>query len=91
MPSNITHRFVLKQILSEKDRDDVIESIQQYLIELAQEARQGLIPLEKFTITKASGLRVCWYFTNLAQSQGLTKHPKDYKAYDCSWYWCTCW
>ncbi|KAI8373058.1 DNA polymerase family B-domain-containing protein [Radiomyces spectabilis] len=43
---------VLKSILSDKDREEVVEDIHNYLRQVGEEIRQGGIPLEKFIINK---------------------------------------
>jgi len=44
--------FVLDQILSGKEREDVIHQIHDYLEDLANKMREGEIPLEKYIIIK---------------------------------------
>ncbi|KAI8922812.1 DNA polymerase family B-domain-containing protein [Entophlyctis helioformis] len=57
--------YVLNQIFSGENREDVVDRIHQYLTKLGEEARQELIPLEKFIINKA-------------RRASLTKNPEEY-------------
>ena len=50
--SKDTGHYVLEQILSQEDRDSVIENIHSHLENLAQTMREGKLPLDKFIITK---------------------------------------
>jgi DNA polymerase alpha subunit A len=43
---------VLDEILSGKSREEVVDNIHNYLRQKAEEIRSGVIPLEKFVITK---------------------------------------
>jgi DNA polymerase alpha subunit A len=44
--------FVLDQILSGKQREEVVETIHSFLRQKADEIRQGKVPLAKYIITK---------------------------------------
>lgn len=44
--------YVLNQILSGKLREEIIEEIQTYLSNLANNVRSGKVPLSSFVITK---------------------------------------
>ena len=46
------YRRVLSFILSEKDREEVVDEIHSYLETVGKEIREGSIPLEKFVINK---------------------------------------
>lgn len=50
--SKDTGHYVLDQILSQSDRETVINNIHDHLEDLAKKMRNGEIPLEKFVITK---------------------------------------
>lgn len=51
--SHDVSNFVLEQILSGANRDEILENIHQYLSRVGEETRGGLIPIEKFVINKA--------------------------------------
>ena len=44
--------YVLDQIMSDRSREEVVSSIHQFLRKVSEETREGLIPLDKFVITK---------------------------------------
>eukprot|EP00540_Astrosyne_radiata_P020315 CAMPEP_0116836160 /NCGR_PEP_ID=MMETSP0418-20121206/7940_1 /TAXON_ID=1158023 /ORGANISM="Astrosyne radiata, Strain 13vi08-1A" /LENGTH=608 /DNA_ID=CAMNT_0004465895 /DNA_START=30 /DNA_END=1856 /DNA_ORIENTATION=+ len=50
--SKDTGRYVLNQILSGEDREEVITRIHDHLENLAKTMREGKLPLEKYVITK---------------------------------------
>ncbi|KAJ3189315.1 DNA-directed DNA polymerase alpha catalytic subunit pol1 [Gaertneriomyces sp. JEL0708] len=45
--------FILNQIFSPEPKDTVIDNIQKYLQTVGEEVRKGLIPVEKYVITKS--------------------------------------
>ena len=47
-------RYVLDQILSDLDREEVLNNIHAYLQKVGDEARTGKVPIEKFIINKVS-------------------------------------
>jgi DNA polymerase alpha subunit A len=42
----------LDQILSDADREEVLNNIHEYLARIGEDVRQGKIPVEKFVINK---------------------------------------
>jgi len=52
--SHDVSEYVLDQILSGSERDDVINNIHEHLVQVGSDARAGKIPLEKYVINKAS-------------------------------------
>lgn len=50
--SKDTGRFVLDQILSGNDREEVVSKIHEHLVDLAMKMRNNELPLEKYVITK---------------------------------------
>ncbi len=54
--------YVLDQILSGAPLDEVMEQVQGYLRELAEEIRSAVVPMEEYVITKVMGyqtLEIC--------------------------------
>ena len=51
--SHDVSNFVLDQILSDADSEDVINKIHEYLTKVGQDARAGLVPIEKYVINKS--------------------------------------
>lgn len=49
---NFQCRKVLELILSELDREEVVDQMHKYLQQVGQETRAGLIPIDKFVINK---------------------------------------
>ena len=56
------YRRVLSFILSEKDREEVVDEIHSYLETVGKEIREGSIPLEKFVINKVKRKRKVKFF-----------------------------
>lgn len=51
--SHDVSQYILSQIFSGENREDVVDRIHIYLAKVAQEIRDDLIPIEKFIITKS--------------------------------------
>lgn len=52
-------RRVLSFILSDKDREEVVNEIHEYLRQVGEEIRKGEVSLEKFIINKVNGRSLC--------------------------------
>jgi DNA polymerase alpha subunit A len=51
--SHDVSKYILEQIFSGENRDDVVDRIHSHLAKVAQEVNAGLIPIEKYVITKS--------------------------------------
>ncbi|KAI8855204.1 hypothetical protein BC829DRAFT_378345 [Chytridium lagenaria] len=71
--SHNASNFVLNEIFSDSNREDIIEKIHQYLRTLGEEVRDGSHPLEEFFITKS--------LTKNPEDYADAKHQPHAKGY----------
>lgn len=74
-------RRVLSFILSDKDREEVVNEIHEYLRQVGEEIRKGEVSLEKFIINKVKWkifMQTTWISDQNALLQQLTKNPHEY-------------